>query len=216
MGFQLIAAVVNGQRRYLVVFNCEIGIEFETEEDLRTWLWSPKEIAPTDVSVQDIALESIELLAQRISNSAAGGGAGSSPPTGGAGTTTSSLPAAAPPSSLVTTITASGKRAFYRFSAFSPDRRVDPATGNFLPGTYATTDSDEREVPSGLAAVGRYALPNTAPALHVYKCTPSAGTTIRVGTVAPAYGQAGGGVEALFPTGATNVVASAPAKRSSD
>src|SRR2546421_104541 len=51
--------------------------------------------------------------------------------------------------------------------------------------------------PSGFAAVGRYALPNVEPAMYVYEIEPRPETRIEFGTVAPAYGQAGGGVEVL-------------------
>ncbi len=39
------------------------------------------------------------------------------------------------PSSLVKRVKLSSSRVFHRYSAFAPDRRVDPATGNFAPGT---------------------------------------------------------------------------------
>ena len=81
-----------------------------------------------------------------------------------------------------------------RYSAFWPDRRIRP-DGSVLKGTYATTASDTPLVPSGLAAVGRYALPNPAPAVYSYTLVPPTGTAILCGTCAPLFGQAGGGVE---------------------
>ncbi|MEK7992169.1 MAG: hypothetical protein AAB403_00035, partial [Planctomycetota bacterium] len=48
---------------------------------------------------------------------------------------------------------------FVRFSAFRNDRRVRP-DGSLLPGSYVTSERDAGFAPSGLAVVGRYALPN--------------------------------------------------------
>jgi hypothetical protein len=81
---------------------------------------------------------------------------------------------------------------------------VDPVSGGFLPGTYAVPESEVDFIPTGFAAVGRLALPVNLPASHHYVIEAQAGT-VRFGTVAPAFGQAGGGVEAFFGTGATNV-----------
>ena len=82
----------------------------------------------------------------------------------------------------------------HRYSAFWPDRRIAP-NGSVSPGTYVTTASDEPLVPSGLAAVARYALPNPAPAVYKYTIHPPVASRIRCGTCTPLYGQAGGGVE---------------------
>ena len=53
---------------------------------------------------------------------------------------------------------------YFRFTAYIRDRRVDPVTGSYARGTYATTFTDLPFSPSGYAAVGRFALPNPAPA----------------------------------------------------
>lgn len=90
---------------------------------------------------------------------------------------------------------------FFRYSAFRHDRRINSTDGSVLPGTYATTESDSSLVPSGLAAVGRYALPYPFPAHYVYQLNPPAATQIRCGNSAPAFGQAGGGVEVFFNVG---------------
>ena len=89
---------------------------------------------------------------------------------------------------------------FYRLSAFMNDRRVLPDK-SLAAQTYTTTDTDIKVVPSGLAAVGRYALPSPLPAVHVFMIKPAAGTPVAYGTVRPNYGMAGGGVEAYFPSG---------------
>ncbi len=99
---------------------------------------------------------------------------------------------------------------FLRFSAFRRDRRVNSTNGSVLPGTYATTERDSSLVPSGLAAVGRYALPYPFPALYAYQLSPPPATQIRCGNSAPAFGQAGGGVEVLFSAGCPAATAALP------
>ena len=96
---------------------------------------------------------------------------------------------------------------FVRYSAFANDRRIN-RDGSVRAKTYATTEVDTQAVPSGLAAVARYALPNPAPAMHAFTLKPPTGIPIRCGTVAPQFGQAGGGVEVRFdqPTPPRTVV----------
>jgi hypothetical protein len=107
--------------------------------------------------------------------------------------------AAAPPENVI-----SPKRAYsyYRFSAAHRDKRIMP-NGDFVPGTYATTYADFHFVPSGFAAVGRYALPNPASARFVFQIVTLDRPTL-MGTATPNFGQAGGGVEVLFANGAKN------------
>ena len=93
-------------------------------------------------------------------------------------------------------------QSYYRYSAYYKDKRVD-SHGNFLPGTYATTYPDMHFVPSGFAAVGRYALPNPASARFVFGIVTFDRPTL-MGTATPNFGQAGGGVEVLFGKGAQN------------
>jgi len=93
---------------------------------------------------------------------------------------------------------------YYRYSAFYRDKRVRP-NGDFIPGTYATTYADMHFVPSGYAAVGRYALPNPASACYLFQIVTYDRPTL-MGTATPNFGQAGGGVEVLFGNGASNSV----------
>jgi len=99
---------------------------------------------------------------------------------------------------------------FMRFTAYSNDRRITPERG-LLPGTYATTEEDSRAVATGEQAVERYALPNPAPAVYRFRIDPTAGTQYQTGIVQPAYGHAGGGVEALFTAGTAGGTVSGPA-----
>jgi hypothetical protein len=108
------------------------------------------------------------------------------------------------PSSLVKHVALAANRVFHRFSAFCPDRRVDPVTGSFLAGTYAAPESEVPFVPTGFVAVGRFALPNNLPASFHYEVEAPTGTSVDFGTVAPSFGQAGGGVEAYFAKAVVN------------
>ncbi|MCC7275467.1 MAG: hypothetical protein IT561_22550 [Alphaproteobacteria bacterium] len=89
---------------------------------------------------------------------------------------------------------------FVRFSAFANDRRLAPGNG-LLPGSYATSERDGQFVNTGYAAVGRYALPNPVAAQHRLAIVVGKAIGALVGTVRPAFGNAGGGVEAEFPLG---------------
>ena len=93
---------------------------------------------------------------------------------------------------------------YYRYSPYYMDRRIHPQSGNFLPGTYATTYPDMHFVPSGFAAVGRYALPNPASARFVFPIV-TVDRPALMGTATPNYGQAGGGVEVFFANGAAHL-----------
>ena len=86
---------------------------------------------------------------------------------------------------------------FIRYTAFQIDFRID-TDGSVLPGTYVTTQTDSPHVPSGLAAVARYALPNPMPAQHRFVLSPPTRTAIHCGTSTPQFGQSGGGVEVRF------------------
>ena len=89
---------------------------------------------------------------------------------------------------------------FFRLSAQHSDWRINP-DGSVAPDTYATTSNDLTVTSSGLAAVGRYALPSSLPACYVYQIIPPPGTAMFFGTVTPNFGMAGGGVEVFFPYG---------------
>jgi len=98
---------------------------------------------------------------------------------------------------------------FKRFSAYANDRRVT-ASGALVPGTYATTEKDAKHVKTGRDAVKRYALPNPAPAVHVFTIDPPLRTKLKRGVAQPAYGQPGGGVEVIFVNGSPNNTVTGP------
>ena len=91
---------------------------------------------------------------------------------------------------------------FVRYSAFRNDRRIR-SDGSLVSGTYVTTVNDaycwgRRFGWTGLAVVGRYALPNPTPAVHQVLVKPAQRIPILCGCVTPEYGQGGGGVEVRF------------------
>ena len=100
---------------------------------------------------------------------------------------------------------------FKRFSAYANDRRVT-ASGALVPGTYATTEEDAKHVKTGRDAVKRYALPNPAPAVHVFTIEPPLRTKLQRGVAQPAYGQPGGGVEVIFVNGSPDKTVTGPAQ----
>lgn len=86
---------------------------------------------------------------------------------------------------------------FRRYLATARDPRF--VGGQLTAGTYLTSQLDAAHADSGFGAVGRYALPIPLPVNHVVQYELPAGTTIDVGTVAPNFGQSGGGVEIHLP-----------------
>ncbi len=204
MGFQFVAGQSNGRRALLLVFNSELAYDISylplaESQDPATILLNGTRVvdaisrAPMVVGRPEP--HSLSLITSRVV-------AKVGPPT--APSVSSPVVQVAQPSSLVKSYTPSANRLFHRFSAFNPDRRVNPATGDFAPGTYAAPDSEVPFVPTGFAAVGRFALPNVQPASHHYVIKAPAGAAVAFGTVAPAFGQAGGGVEAFFAQAVTN------------
>jgi hypothetical protein len=99
---------------------------------------------------------------------------------------------------------------FYRCEHWLTSRRVLLGTGEILSGTYGFPESELPFVPTGFAAVGRYALPDLPPACRRYEVRPPPGYTLQCGAAVPLYGQAGGGVEVMFPTRFTNRVLPIP------
>lgn len=198
-GFQIVEAVFHGKKSTYIVWNAEFAIDLKeapiSRDDITGALlggWINEQALSSITIIAAPSLHDFSLVGSRVHSSASTVVSGSSA-------------VSPPPSTLVKTVTLTNPRKFYRFSPFSTDRRVDPTNGHFLPGTYCCPESEEPFVPSGFSAVGRFALPSAQPASYRYEITADSGTNVLFGTVAPAYGQAGGGVEAYLPAGATNV-----------
>jgi hypothetical protein len=73
---------------------------------------------------------------------------------------------------------------FYRCEHWLTSRRL-LASGDVLADTYAFPASELNFVPTGFAAVGRYALPDLPPACRRYQITPPAGYVMECGACVP-------------------------------
>lgn len=93
---------------------------------------------------------------------------------------------------------------FYRYEPWPSSRRIDQVNKRIAAGTYGCPASEVAYAPTGFAAVGRFALPNLAPACFRWELQPKHRTTIHCGASVPLYGQAGGGVEVYFPNQTSN------------
>lgn len=113
-----------------------------------------------------------------------------------------------PASQAVTSLTEKDQ-IFKRFSPYRNDRRVGE-DGSLLPGAYATTEADVRNVKTGTDATNRYALPSDEPAIYVFSIQPPQKMSVRIGTVEPANGKPGGGVEVLFESGSPKKTVTGP------
>lgn len=102
------------------------------------------------------------------------------------------------------------REVFMRFTAYINDRRITAEKG-LLPGTYATTEADSKNVKTGADAVEQYALPDPKPAKYRYRIDPLKDTVYREGIVQPAHGHKGGGVEVIFDNGTDKNTVSGPA-----
>lgn len=192
MGFQFVDATFWGDRKRFLIFNSEHAIDItelnlSTTDEIYELLQNERKIVSyldfeRELTISAPGPHSFELISTRVATPSLSTG----------------NPVAATPSSLVKHVKLSANREFFRFSAFHPDRRVDPVTGDFRPGTYATVESELPFVPTGFVAVGRFALPNNIPASYRYTIEAPKNTPVSFGTVAPAFSQAGGGVEAYF------------------
>jgi hypothetical protein len=216
MGFQIVEATIWGTPTPLLVFNSERAIDIsqiglEPGEDpsivLRNGLLI---IEALKGDVIETTFSAPAPRAFRLLNARIGFLPAMTMPVASAGVR------ATLPSSLVKHDTLKANRVFHRFSAFNPDRRVDPLTGSFLAGTYAAPASEVPFVPTGFVAVGRFALPNNLPASFHYEIEAPTGTSVDFGTVAPAFGQAGGGVEAYFANAVQNAATPAPVTKLPD
>lgn len=101
----------------------------------------------------------------------------------------------------------SGNDLFYRWEPWPTSRRVlrQGSSHRVTHGTFAAPESEVRFVACGFGAVGRFALPQVAPACFRWALQPPSSTRFRCGASVPLFGQAGGGVEVEFTTGFTNV-----------
>lgn len=185
MGYQAIEANVDSATIFALAFNAELLVR---PDELSAITGRPHdELLREAVDIQRFTLRAV-LPAGAIGSTPA---AVTTPPAAGA---------ALAPTPLLSRTT-SIHEGFIRFSAYSNDKRIRK-NGSVAKNTYATTISDARFAVSGLAVAGRYALPNPSPAVYAYTIVPGPSVQYQLGTARPAYSQAGGGVELVFPAGA--------------
>jgi len=100
---------------------------------------------------------------------------------------------------------ASGSENFVRLSAFEDDRRIDVINKRLKPGSFTTTEVDYKAcVSSNDDPVDRYALPNNDKIEWAFYIRPKLNDQLQRGVVQPAFGHAGGGIEAYFENGTSN------------
>ncbi len=100
-----------------------------------------------------------------------------------------------------------GSDVFYRYEAFPTSLRIDQVNQKVTkPDTYAAPFSEKDFTPTGLSAVGRFALPSLDPHRWRWELQPVAHTLVYYGASVPLYGQAGGAVEVMLPDPFDNLV----------
>jgi len=103
--------------------------------------------------------------------------------------------------------TCDGSDVFYRYEAYPTSIRIDRKANKITKrDTYAAPASEAPFTPTGLSAVGRFALPSLAPHCTRWELTPKNGTPVHYGASVPLYGQSGGGVEIMLPKPFDNAV----------
>ena len=96
---------------------------------------------------------------------------------------------------------------FFRYEAFPTSLRIDQVNQKVTkPDTYATPFSERDFTPTGLSAVGRFALPSLDPHRWRWELQPVANTHVYYGASVPLYGQSGGAVEVMFPDPFDNTI----------
>lgn len=89
---------------------------------------------------------------------------------------------------------------YFRYEQFPKSKRIDQKAKRITrKETYAAPASELPYTPTGLSAVGRFALPLLLPACWRWEIEPQKGTSIHYGASVPLYGQSGGAVEVCFP-----------------
>ena len=189
MGYQIVEAVTYGNAvRRGVVYNAELLL---FEEEPRLMLKTTPFARLLSEAKNSIAeIKSLHVVTHTASTSSAFA----------LKETATSYGRKAPPAKYALIEKTKEKEVFKRFTAYENDRRIKPDR-SLLPGTYATTEEDAKNVRTGKEAVARYALPNPKPASNVFTIKPYKDTLIQRGMVEPANDQPGGGVEVIFTLG---------------
>ena len=97
---------------------------------------------------------------------------------------------------------ADGKEFFVRLSAYQNDKRIDFVKNRLIEGSFTTTLHDYLScVRTNDDPVDRYALPNDETIKWSFYIQPKSNDSLQRGTVQPAFGHEGGGIEAYFENG---------------
>lgn len=97
---------------------------------------------------------------------------------------------------------ADGNEFFVRLSAFENDKRIDFVNNRIKEGTFTTTLHDYYScVRTKDDPIDRYALPNDETIKWSFYVQPKSYDILQRGIVQPAFGHAGGGIEAYFENG---------------
>jgi len=100
---------------------------------------------------------------------------------------------------------ANGKEVFVRLSAYENDRRIDFEKKRLIKGSYTTTNLDYLDcVKLRDDPIDRYALPNDEPVEWAFYILPETKDQLQRGVAQPAFGHAGGGIEAYFENGTSD------------
>jgi hypothetical protein len=92
-----------------------------------------------------------------------------------------------------------------RLSAYENDHRIDFEKKRLIEGSYTTTHLDYLDcVKLCDDPVDRYALPNDEPVEWAFYILPQTKDQLQRGVAQPAFGHAGGGIEAYFENGTSN------------
>ncbi len=201
MGFQFVRATEERRERFFLVLETTLIAELDPQVLVASstghaegipWPWSRiqwntlAKFDPAYTPQWERKLDDLSLIYQRLPESVVTG---------------SNVLAANQNWPLTQCQSTNQSRIYIRYSAFPSCPRICP-NGAFSTGTYATSYEDSKMVPSGFAAVGRYALPNPLPNRYMFAIATTSAPTY-AGTVTPNFGQAGGGVEVVFGGGAT-------------
>ena len=100
---------------------------------------------------------------------------------------------------------ANGKEVFVRLSVYENDHRIDFVKKKLKKGSYTTTDLDYKDCVNCYDdPVDRYALPNDEPVEWAFYILPKTKDQLQRGVAQPAFGHAGGGIEAYFENGTSD------------
>ncbi len=145
MGFQLVEATFWGDRKQFLVFNATsavdlspLDLDFSSDPAAisRNELRIIHEMQrTTNLHFAAPGPHSFQLLGSRVAASATGA---------------TLTVVAATPSSLIKHTVLANDRVSHRFSAFHPDRRVDPVSGDFVPGLTRVLNRSYRSSQQGL------------------------------------------------------------------